>query len=61
MNIIMDTKKTLQFLLFIQVFVAQAFGGLIVRFNSEHLVLIVISQRLLFLIKKNPFTFIFLI
>ena len=41
----------------------QAFGGLIVRFNSEHLVLIVISQRFLFLTntKKNPFTFIFLI
>jgi hypothetical protein len=33
----------------------QAFGGLIVHFNAEHLVLIVISQRLLFKKEINLF------
>ena len=67
MNIIMNTKKNpILFLTFhpsqklkfqsLHGFCTKAnraFGGLIVRFNSEHLVLIVISQRLLFLIKTK--------
>ena len=67
MNIIMSTKKNpILFLTFhpsqklkfqsLHGFCTKAnraFGGLIVRFNSEHLVLIVISQRLLFLIKTK--------